>query len=769
MGSEEPGSSCATAGQFGILPPIGIVAGLGEGGRRFSVLSPRSRRKLGPGTLLQGLWIDFWIGSASIRYTWGMANPSPLPNQDPGSDARVDQVWLTAGEAADAANVTHQQVAAWVAGRTLSARMGWRGGAEIQLVLLSDLETLVERIDLDRVRGSLAERGVFTGPRRVVLGGFKDASTGKVVETEAADGSKVVVRAAHEVRAEDRVWASELDGEVRRLRQVIRTLRDDHESLERHLDLAPSDAPLASASSAGASSLETATAEPSSSETASTEPSSTETASTETSSTESQDLHGAAAPSSRRSLPAEVPSKGLSSGAMLAITCGVVLGMIGAAIVFPGAKTMASEKRGALADSNAGLNVETLTAGTLETAAESEPVVTSEAEAELAILALEAMEGSTATAPAVHLDDESATEAPTTLAAPQPSLIASATFGGSFTDPLGATATSATGAFFESFLNPDDDAAPSGITGQYAQEPAMLTAKVPTMGPELPPDLRAMTAGSADSGTPIEASAPLAPGAAATALAEEMLVEPPPMKPRARGVKPNAMGAPERLHVPMALAELDRTLFARRSALLSDCAYTEFVGADPTGDGPSAALVLGPCFGPTREGQSGLIAAPGTHRVGNVACCRHHAFVERMTAAAHDETARFGLRTEAKLALGEGVLPPLFRLRANRSATRFVREETRGWTSAGLDGIAGSANSEEAVHEWKLSDSQPTDGSIRVELVSWIQPVVPFDAAKFASDKSKSKADGMKRFHMTLLVQAAPDGDVLEGFEWLTD
>ena len=307
------------------------------------------------------------------------------------------------------------------------------------------------------------------------------------------------------------------------------------------------------------------------------------------------------------------------------------------------------------------------------------------------------------------------------------------------------------------------------------------------MGPPIPEDLRNVNqardawARLADArvgsgvSTAVEANAKRDSAAQNDNVDELMLVEPPALRPRSRGVKPNQTGVPKRLQLPMALADLDRSLFARRSALLNDCAYTPFMtyqtNEETAASGPSGALVLGPCFGPTREGQSGVTAVPGTHRVGSVSCCKHHAFVERMTAAALDEAARLGLRSEAEAALGEGVLPPLFRLRANRSATRFLREETRGWTSAGLDGIAGSPSAEEVIHEWRLTDDQPDGKAIRVELQSWIQPVVGFDPSKSSVRRvgSSRSATGMERFRMVLLIQAAPDGDVLETFEWLVD
>ncbi len=675
-------------------------------------------------------------------------------------------MWLTAGEAADAAHVTHSQVADWVSESVLSARMGWRGGAQIQLVLLSDLEALASRVDLDRVRGSLAERGVFTGPRRVVLGGFKAETPSSESQGPSGAGSEAqgasqsasqgsgaaVIRAAHEIRAEDRVWASELDGEVRRLRQVIRTIRADHESLERHLEKTV--VPSGSADENVGVSAEPAAA-----------------------ASVSEGSEG---------------RSGVTSGAMLAVACGVVLGMVGAAFFIPGAKTLASEKsftRDAVAKS---LAEET---ASMESAAPSLAPVVTEADARSAVLALDTMEleagdleagdleagdleardleaGDLSDMDVAATDDvqaPGATDVPQAVGRPA-AAIHTASFTGAHTGSRAFSAPSATGQFFEHFLTGSAASAPSGVTGTSGTNAIRTASVTQVMGPELPPDMQPdpeLPLGKpVPIAVPVEASARI-PGRGDQVPAEvEMLIEPPPLKPRARGVKPNALGAPKRLRVPMSLAELDRTLFARRSALLSDCAYTDYVTAPTAENDLSAALVLGPCFGPTREGQEGLVAAPGTHRVGNVACCRHHAFVERMTAAALDEAARLGLKSEAKAALREGVLPPLFRLRATRAATRFLREETRGWTSAGLDGVAGASSAEETHHEWKLSDQQDVEGAIRVQLASWIQPIVPFDAKPGGASSSRNS---LRRFQMTLLVQAAPDGDVLERFEWIIE
>lgn len=698
-------------------------------------------------------WIVPWKETASIRYTWVMPSSGPLSESTPGPDGPPEPVWLTAGEAADAAHATHAQVAGWVASQELSARKGWRGGAEIQLVLLSDLESLVPRVDLDRVRGSLVERGVFTGPRRVVLGGFSASEKG--ASEDSAPSPAAVVRPAYQVREEDRVWASELDGEVRRLREVIRTIRADHESLEEHLD-GQRQAPPHAVPAAG---------------------------SDEAGSDEAGPDEAGPAPAVTDQ-PARSPesSSWFTSGALLAVACGVVLGMIGAAIFLPGEKTMAAESRG-LPLADAAIEEDA-------PATRKEPAAT-DAEAAMAVLALDTMEGKTA--PASGRPVESAATSASIDSGLIPAAVRTAKFNGQVTVSPGTP--HATGNFFEHGFSDrkapvfTDVTASTEFAGAAPTNLDPSVASIQVMGPELPPDLRpqdlqrqdlqrqdpqrqdpqrlAPPAGAAFSApVPVEASAPIARSEATMVEQPEMLVELPPLKPRARSVKPNSLGAPKRLRVPMTLAELDRSLFARRSALLSDCAYTQYVLADPSAKGPSGALVLGPCFGPTREGQEGIVATPGTHRVGNVACCRHHAFVERMTAAALDEAARVGLRTEAKAALREGVLPPLFRLRASRAATRFLREETRGWTSAGLDGVAGTASTKDSVHDWKLSENQPGDGTVRVELTSWIQPVVPFNARP---DASNSAGSGLKAFHMTILVQAAPDGDVLESFEWFVD
>lgn len=660
-------------------------------------------------------WIVPWKETASIRYTWVMSSSGPLSESTPGPDGHPEPVWLTAGEAADAAHATHAQIAGWVASQVLSARKGWRGGAEIQLVLLSDLEALVPRVDLDRVRGSLVERGVFTGPRRVVLGGFSASAQG------ASEGSipspAAVVRPAHQVREEDRVWASELDGEVRRLREVIRSIRADHESLEKHLG-----EQRQAASEAGPN--------------------------------VGPDAGPGPTVPDQPALTSE-SSSWFTSGAMLAVACGVVLGMIGAAIFLPGEKTMAAESR-SLALVDAAMEKDA-------PATPTEPVAT-EAEAARAVLALDTMEAEVAPASG-SVDLTAATKAAT--AGPLvPAAVRTAKFNGQVTVSGGAYAAPAN--FFEHDFPGAKASVPIATLGTAQSSIVPAVGSPVVMGPELPLDLQPQppTVKTGFSAVPVEASASM-PGSEGAIVEEpEMLVEPPPLKPRARSVKPNSLGIPKRLRVPMTLAELDRSLFARRSALLSDCAYTQYVLRDPSAKGPSGALVLGPCFGPTREGQEGVVATPGTHRVGSVACCRHHAFVERMTAAALDEAARVGLRSEAEAALREGVLPPLFRLRASRAATRFLREETRGWTSAGLDGVAGSASTKGSVHEWKLAENQPGGGAVRVDLTSWIQPIVPFDARP---DASKSAGSGLRAFHMTILVQAAPDGDVLESFEWFVD
>ncbi len=541
-------------------------------------------------------------------------------------------VWLTAGEAADAANVAHRQIAAWVASEELSERTGWRGGAEIRLVLLSDLEALADKIHLDRIRGTLAARGVFTGPRHSALG------RSKPTRQDGSEASAATPRGTRQVKAEDREWAGELEQEVRRLRRVIQTLRVDYESLERHLETRSTVVATRRLGGMGVRlKPRVGTVQPTAVRAAPT----------------------AASPAPSVAAPALSRESVFPKGAIVATVVGLAVGWLGATV---------ASSWGESSDPSAEVGA---TSGSAVFAAER--------------------------------SDDPGTAAPQGPAPKEAEPSASAALGRADARPADDVDLAAVGSEINEALEGD------GSTVDVPLEPRSGT---------LPP---------------VEVVNPLT--------------------------------LPTHLSPPVALASIDATVFSRRSAVLPDCAYSSFVQA---GNGPGDApgeLILGPCFGPARKGDSGQVAVPGTHRVGTVACCRHHAFVERMTSAATDEAALEGLRAEAQAALAEGVLPPLLRIRADRSAGLFLREETRGWESAGLDGMAGQFGSEAGLHEWKRVADQPAGGGVRVTLESWIQPLVRYRPdATARQDEPK-----VRRFRMTLVVQAAPDGDVLESFQWLLD
>ncbi|MFT6832705.1 MAG: hypothetical protein ACJAZN_002883 [Planctomycetota bacterium] len=614
-----------------------------------------------------------------------MADASPLPGPDMRSPSRhsapaergvvgrpgalsSDEIWLTVGEAADAARVAHRQIAAWMASGDLSARTGWRRGAEIRLILLSDLEGLVDEIDLDCIRGALDARGVFTGPAPSVPGADSSAVGILVSSAIGVSGMKNEGPAPTETRPikpDDRQWASELEQEITRLRGVVHTLRGDHESLERHLDTRVS---VVNTRRLGGRSCASERPNGNASDSRGHELSPEAVAAARALAIKARETadHGRLD---------ELPS-GNIAGAVIVMAAGVLLGVLGAAF--------AAE---ILGDGDA-----------------------------------------------FSSGDQ---------------LVLAATRQGSDAPRMEAAAAVAKDAATPNVLEPMEQ-------GPSAGESSILTSGV-----------RTAAAGPNE-----------APGSAAAdedLLAELAPVEQADVSGRRRragltasNVAPSALAGPTRLHPPMALADIDRAVFSRRSSVLADCAYTRLLeeeGSDPGVD-LRGDLVLGPCFGPARRNADDELAVPGTHRVGNVSCCKHHAFVERMTSASTDDAAREGLKAEAAASLAEGVLPPLFRLRADRAASLFLREETRGWERAGFDGSAGSFDSIEARHEWTQIGG-PADGSARrVTLESWMQPMQGLDPTMSAGARGAIKP---RRFRMTLLIQSAPRGDMLESFEWLVD
>lgn len=188
--------------------------------------------------------------------------------------------------------------------------------------------------------------------------------------------------------------------------------------------------------------------------------------------------------------------------------------------------------------------------------------------------------------------------------------------------------------------------------------------------------------------------------------------------------------------LPLHLADLTPEAYRiRRGAQTAPCAFAEGL-ADPERR-DELLSALGPCIG--AHGEDGV--PTGTHRVGGVNCCAHHAFVERMTRASRDESALRGIVEEASIAREDGQVPPLLRLRAERSALHFLRRLAGRWASAGIDD--GSMG-----HRWTVPGSDPS----RVQLTSWIR-----------LDESGEPY----RFELEIELLDGARGDALRDFRWL--
>ena len=191
---------------------------------------------------------------------------------------------------------------------------------------------------------------------------------------------------------------------------------------------------------------------------------------------------------------------------------------------------------------------------------------------------------------------------------------------------------------------------------------------------------------------------------------------------------------------PVTLREIDPTAYVDAELEGDACAFHALW--DDGGGRYRASL--GPCIG--SHNADGLVR--GTHRVDGAACCAHHAFVERMTSATRDEDALGQLVAEAEASRAEGVVPPLLRLRAERSAQRFLghallaRHGRPDWAAAGLDGDGGD-------HAWVLD---PSGDPMRLSLHSWVVP---------------REGDEPLRFELDLRMGDGPEGDRGLAFRWL--
>lgn len=203
--------------------------------------------------------------------------------------------------------------------------------------------------------------------------------------------------------------------------------------------------------------------------------------------------------------------------------------------------------------------------------------------------------------------------------------------------------------------------------------------------------------------------------------------------------EPNIAGPPPPAF-PATLRDVDPTAYLNADEDESSCAF-HVLWSD--GD-PRYRAALGPCIG--SHNADGVTR--GTHRVDGAACCAHHAFVERMTSATRDAAALRQLLAEAEASRADGVVPPLVRLRAERSAKRFLAHALRAelgspsWAAAGLDDDSGD-------HAWALD---PEGDPMRLSLASWV----------------RVREDGeLRRFELDLLLDEGPDGDQGLAFRWL--
>lgn len=256
--------------------------------------------------------------------------------------------------------------------------------------------------------------------------------------------------------------------------------------------------------------------------------------------------------------------------------------------------------------------------------------------------------------------------------------------------------------------------------------------------------------GAVEPGT--TATAPVArtddaqPPTGAPAPAPVLPFEPSPGEVSLLGSRPPAEEAldppagPVSSPFPVTLREIDPTAYVDAELEGDACAFHALW--DDGGGRYRASL--GPCIG--SHNADGLVR--GTHRVDGAACCAHHAFVERMTSATRDEEALGQLVAEAEASRAEGVVPPLLRLRAERSAQRFLghallaRHGRPDWAAAGLDGDGGD-------HAWVLD---PSGDPMRLSLHSWVVP---------------REGDEPLRFELDLRMGDGPEGDRGLAFRWL--
>ncbi|MEL6431674.1 MAG: hypothetical protein AAFR54_21060, partial [Planctomycetota bacterium] len=104
---------------------------------------------------------------------------------------------------------------------------------------------------------------------------------------------------------------------------------------------------------------------------------------------------------------------------------------------------------------------------------------------------------------------------------------------------------------------------------------------------------------------------------------------------------------------------------------------------------------------------------------------------------------------EAEASMGDGALPALLVLRAERSAAAFLRGGLSAWDRAGLDEGAGASG----AHRWSLRGRRAIDGDpyLALRLDSWVQ---------------RAEDSPPRAYRLELLLGSGARGDRLESFRW---
>ncbi len=199
------------------------------------------------------------------------------------------------------------------------------------------------------------------------------------------------------------------------------------------------------------------------------------------------------------------------------------------------------------------------------------------------------------------------------------------------------------------------------------------------------------------------------------------------------------VAAPTRL--PLGLESIDALPHASLDGR-SVCDY----GAGQLAD-PSTRFILGGCWGALSSDGATVLA---TDRVAGVACCKHHAAVQRLKGIASSPRALAVAQEEAAQAIRDGLVPPMLELRAERSAAPLASTLTGGWRASGFDGPAPGRS-----HRWELSpsDDAPVDGvGARLELRSWVE---------------RGEDGALATYRMVLELGESAAGDRAVEFQWL--